>query len=265
MAKQTKTTTQKQITPKTTTLSPFSQKAKFEGDIKIFLNRYKTVVISQSKRLSDYFEMNCFNLIVRYYLNNGYSTKVMNLQNKKYRYKCSPAGLISNFSFFTISKTVGKKMYEFEILHNLAVQSSHCSETFTKPDIAVVKAESSKIKTDYYDTKRALCYVENKDLVTFCEVKMFVPFPELLFNYIGVLNELRKEVISNKSRTCKPIHLAPSLMISGKANKPAQRIIDNLQDRYCINVICDLHNSGLSTFNKQNVKKLRQTGKLPST
>ena len=56
----------------------------------------------------------------------------------------------------------------------------------------------------------------------------------------------------------------PSLMISGKANKPAQRIIDNLQDRYCINVICDLHNSGLNTFNKQNVKKLRQTGKLPS-
>lgn len=255
-----------QITPtsSTQTLSPFKQKQKFKSDIKDFLNRYKTVVIGQSKRLTDYFEMNCFNLLIKYYLHNGYKAEVMNLQNKKYRYKCSPSGLIENFSYFTISKTVNSNKYQFDILHNISVQSSHCKEIYTTPDISVTKIGASKKRTDYYDTKRALCYVENKDLVTFGEVKMFVPFPELLFNFIGVVNELKKDILINKSKSLKPIHIAPSLMISGKANKPAQRIIDNLEQRYCINIICDLHNTGLSTFNAHNVKKLKQTGKNPS-
>jgi hypothetical protein len=248
----------------TQTLSPFKQKQKFKSDIKIFLNRYKTVVVGQSKRLTDYFEMNCFNLLIKYYLNNGYKAKVMNLQSGKYRYKCSPSGLIENFSYFTISKMVNGKIHEFDILHNISVQSSHCNEIYTTPDISVTKTGTCKKRTDYYDTKRALCYIENKDLVTFSEVKMFVPFPELLFNFIGIVNELKKDIITNKSRNIKPLHIAPSLMISGKANKPAQRIIDNLEMRYCINIICDIHNTGLSTFSSFNVKKLKQTGKNPS-
>jgi hypothetical protein len=36
--------------------------------------------------------------------------------------------------------------------------------------------------------------------MSFCEVKQFNPFPELLFNFIGVLNELKKEYMVDKGK-----------------------------------------------------------------
>jgi hypothetical protein len=51
-------------------------------------------------------------------------------------------------------------------------------------------------------------------------------------------------------------------MMSGKANKPAQKIKDELEGRYCINIFYDLHNSGISTFSRSNISIIRTTGRL---
>ena len=93
---------------------------------------------------------------------------------------------------------------------------------------------------EFYAGNKKFSYVENNDLLTFCEVKNFNPFPELLFNFIGTLNELRNSHITRKQKTLTPVHIAPSLMISGIPNEHAKKIKESLETRYCLNIICDL-------------------------
>ncbi|RXJ51219.1 hypothetical protein [Gelidibacter gilvus] len=260
----TKKTKEKTTTKPRKTTSPFKAKDELEAEIKAFVNKFKATVVNQATRMSDFFEMSCFNHIVTFYERNDYIVQIENLQSGKYRYKCSTAGLQSNFSYFGVSKKIGRKNYIFEVQHNLAVQSSHSNDLFTTPDIVVIKKGKVKISTKYYDSKRRFCYVKNEDFITFCEVKQFNPFPELLFNFIGVVNELRKEILTNSEKEILPKHIAPSLMISGKPNKPAQTIRDNLEERYCINIIYDIFDSGSATFSKMRLSELRTTGNKPS-
>ncbi|NTU74054.1 hypothetical protein HGB07_07985 [Candidatus Roizmanbacteria bacterium] len=220
-------------------------------------------MVNQAKRTSDYFEMTCFNYIVRFYELNGYEIEVKNLQAGMYRYKCSPSGIQSNFSHFEATIEIEMKKINFEIQHNLAVQSSQDDKLFTTPDISVIKKGKIKYTKEYYDTKTTFSYVENKDLITFCEVKQFNPFPELLFNFIGVLNELKSEYMTNNGVKYTTEHIAPSLMISGKPNKQTTTIKQSLERRYCINIIYDLFYSATFTFSKGNLYDLRRTGKNP--
>jgi hypothetical protein len=250
---ETKETTRKKI-------SPFKEKDTLLQEITSFINKYKSTVSNQANRMSDFFEMSCYNHIVSFYEKNDYLVSIENLQNQKYRYKCSTSGIQSNFSHFLVQKKEQNKTLAFEIQHNLAVQSSHSPDLFTTPDIVIIKKGKIKISTDYYDSNRKLCYIKNSDFVTFFEVKQFNPFPELLFNFIGVVNELRKDILLNTDKIEKPIHLAPSLMVSGKPNKQAQKIKENLENRYCINIIFDIFNSGVETFSKNKVQKLKTTG-----
>lgn len=241
--------------------SPFKESHLLEKEIVSYINKFKSTVHTQAKRMSDYFEMSCFNYIVKYYERNGYKVTIENLQaRKRYRYKCSTSGIQSNYSFFKVSKAIEGVLYEFEIQHNLAVQSSQDVQLFTNPDIVVILSNTCKYSTDYYDTKRTFSYVNNVDLISFFEVKHFNPYPELVFNFMGVVNELRKDIIEGKPVKFLPIHLAPSLMVSGKPNKQTERIRLSLQRRYCINIIYDIFYSGASTFSKMNLSELKQTG-----
>lgn len=250
---------------KTARTSPFKHKDILENEIKAFANKFKTTVVNQASRISDFFEMSCYNHIVTYYENMDYEVTIENLQKGKYRYKCSPSGVQSNFSYFKLSKKVDGILYEFELQHNLAVESSQSDFIFTTPDISIIKKGTVCETITYYDTKRRFCYVENENLISFIEVKQFNPFPELLFNFIGVVNELKKEIMVKGDKKVIPDHIAPSLMISGQPNKPAQRIIDQLHLRYCINIIPDIFHSGTYTFSRGNVEDLKCVGEMSSS
>lgn len=239
--------------------SLFKDSKEFEKELIEFSNKFKMTIVSHSKRISDYFEISCFNHLVKFYELNGYTLLVDNLQSNQYRYKCTTMGIQSNFSNFVAQKTFEGKLEEFEIQHNLAVQSSHDKELFTTPDISIIKKGKVIVVDDYYDTKRKFSYVKNTDFITFCEVKNFTPFPELLFNFIGVVNELQKNIINNQNKKSKLTHISPSLMISGKPNKQTLRIKNSLESRYRINIIYDLFYSGTQTFSKSKFKNLKTT------
>ncbi len=242
--------------------SPFKEQANLKKEITRFINKYKSTVKIHSKRISDYFEMCCFNYVVRFYENSGYEIGIQNLQNGQYRYKCSTAGIQDNFSHFRVSRKDGRIKYTFEIHHNLAVQSAHHEDIFTTPDISVIKLGTVKTTVGHYDSKVRFSHVLQPDIITFFEVKHFHPFPELVFNFIGVVNELRPQIIKNCGKSFKPIHLAPSLMISGKPNKHTSIIKTSLEERYCINIIYDVFYTGASTFSKKKLTDLRTTGKI---
>jgi hypothetical protein len=61
------------------------------------------------------------------------------------------------------------------------------------------------------------------------------------------------------------VHIAPSLMISGKSNKQTDNIKESIEKRYCVNVLFDLFYSATYTFSKRNITNLRKTGKMSPT
>ena len=70
------TTTKKEKEAIKKTTSPFKNHSQFEKEIKAFANKYKTIVVNQAKRTSDYFEMTCYNYIIRFYELHGYDVTV---------------------------------------------------------------------------------------------------------------------------------------------------------------------------------------------
>lgn len=254
---------------KKTKTSPFKSKDLLRKEIEDFANKYKTTVLNHAKRISDYFEMCCFNYIVRFYELSGYIVTVQNLQGDRYRYKCSTSGIQSNFSYFSVTINLKDEEYRFEIQHNLAVQSFHDEELFTTPDISIINANCVKESLDYYDSKRRFSYISNSDLISFCEVKQFNPFPELLFNFVGTINELKpllleeyedsKETIDGLpfSLSYDKLHIAPSIMLSGKPNKQTAKIKNSLENRYRLNIMYDLFGTGTEIFSKRKLDEIK--------
>jgi len=58
--------------------SPFKNKDKLIDEIKKFVNSHNAYLASHSKRISDYFEMICYNNTVKFYKKNKYNVKIEN-------------------------------------------------------------------------------------------------------------------------------------------------------------------------------------------
>ena len=222
---------------KLTKTSPFKEVEVFEKELKAFANKYKTIISEHASRISDYFEMSCFNMIARYYEYRGYTITVENEQAGRFRFKCSPSGLIENFSYMKLDKNGAI----FHLYHNASVQSAHDDEVFTTPDILVAKDVKPAVTTDYYKTKKKFSYLRNSEMITFCEVKNFTPYPELMINFIGTVNELKPTCLQEGTgEEAQADHLAPSLMMSGGFSKPTKKVAHSLQKRYYVNILGDL-------------------------
>lgn len=236
--------------------NPFKEIRELTRDVEMYLRKNRSAISNNSKRISDFFEMACYNNVVRFYENNGYEVTIKNLLKNKFKYKCTTAGNPENYSFFEVKITIGKMDYYYEIRHNINIQSYHNEDTYTTPDICIIKPEKVLVDDKFYDSKMKYYYVENTSLISFCEVKNFNPFPELLFNFIGVVNELRPNLL-RKTKNNGVRHISTSLMVSGKSNKHAERIIENLQSRYHINILSDLFNIGGITFGRNSFKRIK--------
>lgn len=236
--------------------NPFKDIRELTRDIESYLSKSRSAIYNNSKRISDFFEMACYNNIVRFYENNGYEVDIKNLVKNKFKYKCTTAGNPENYSYFEAKTIIGGHKYCFEIRHNINIQSYHNKDIYTTPDICVIKPSSVLVDEGFYDSKMNYYYIENKSLISFCEVKNFNPFPELLFNFIGVVNEL-KPILLRRINNSGKRHIATSLMISGKSNRHADKIVVNLQSRYHINILCDLFNIGGITFGRHSWKRVK--------
>ena len=88
----------------------------FEKDLKDFANKFRVTIAEHSLKTSGYFEISCYNLILRYYEKKGYTLEVMNLQSDGFKFKCGPHGYISNFSYFKATK--GKRIFKMAPIHH---------------------------------------------------------------------------------------------------------------------------------------------------
>lgn len=240
-------------TEKQNSKSPFKEKESFKKEINSFLGRFNSIIYDHSDKISAYFEMSCFNYIVQYYEDCGFEVGIQNLQDNKYRYKCSTTGNHENFSYFTAKKGTDPDD-DIQIHHNLAIESKYDNKIYTTPDITVIKKSSIDSRNDFYKNNITFCYVRNCDLITFAEVKHFNPYPELLFNFIGTVNELKGIYHPYPYEIKVTEHFAPFLMISGKSTEHTDNIRNSLINRYNINIIYDLFGQGLDKNLRLNYK-----------
>lgn len=244
--------------------SPYRDNEEFEKDLKEFANKFRVTIAEHSLKTSGYFEISCYNLILRYYEKKGYTLEVMNLQSDGFKFKCGPHGYINNFSYFKASKTDDEGQEEtIYIFHNATAQSAYDEKVFTTPDIVIAKTDVAAETTDYYITKHKLSYISRENLVSFCEAKHLTPFPELMINFMGIVHELRPDCMSDEAAKDESDHIAPSLMISGTFGKPTKMIQESLEKRYYVNFLDNLFdNSSVGAFSsKSKVNKMATLGK----
>lgn len=232
------------------TKTPYKDASILIRDIESFLSRHSSLFRSQGTRISHFFEMSCYNYVVKFYETNGFKVTPQNLQRGTFRYKISAVGNPENFSHFLVSKKVKETLYEFEIHHNLSIECAYEKDIFYTADISVIKKGSiERIDPPTYSVKRSCC--KSVNLETFFEVKHLSPFPELLFSFTGIpdsflIKEHRSKIIQ---------HLAPSLLMSGRANFHSEKIKSYLEKRYSINIILNLFGTPSAVYSKKYPKQ----------
>ena len=78
----------------------------------------------------------------------------------KFRFKCSPTGLLKNFSYFKATKKGNQGVDDVVyIYHNATAQSAFDEKVFTTPDIVVSSSNTPAETNDYYATKKTLSYI----------------------------------------------------------------------------------------------------------
>jgi hypothetical protein len=248
------------------TKSPFKDNAELKAEINSFLRFYRTVFAQEAKRTSAFFELAAYNYLVRFYEANGYKVVPQNLkgQNKnEFIYALSPNAKPDGCSYFLAEKAYQDgTTYRYEIRHNLRVQSSHDDEIFVSPDYSVIAENSitSVTKQDYYNGKVAYHFVASDDVKSFGETKHYQPGPELVLNFVGLVNELMPKLMASNYPEKRPKHLGPSLFVSGVGNGHVKKIGASLAKRYRINVFLGLFAVPSQVYSASNMPNVVKIG-----
>ena len=102
-------------------------------------------------------------------------------------------------------------------------------------------------------------FIPAGEIQTFAETKHYTPSPELILNFVGLVNELMPDLMAGTISSALPKHLGPSLFISGSGNAHHDRIRSSLAKRYSINVFLGLfarRSQAYSPKNQGNVVKI---------
>ena len=219
-----------------TSRSPYKDKALLLGSIRSFLSRNGAVFRQQGTRVSEFFEMCCYNNVVEFYRQKQFTVTPLQLDKSgDFLYKIRANGSHENFSFFRVSKQVRNKAWEFDIHHNLQIECVHQTGLFYTADVAVVTAGGVERKhVDVYRQKRSYC--PSSKVQTFFEVKHMSAFPELLFSFTGILINF----LDPDGRVKLPVHIAPALLLSGNLNSHTDAISGYISTRYDGNVLAAL-------------------------
>lgn len=244
--------------------SPFKDNKELQRLIGKFLHDYGATFSQHAKKTSTFFEIAVYNDLVKFYQNNGYKVQPENLTPaNSFTYALSTNAKPEKCSYFTATRHYrnGDK-WAFEIRHNLRVQSAHDGDVFLTPDYAVIDAGSIEAKKlpYYYNGKADYFFVPSHALRTFAETKHYNPSPELVLNFVGLVNEVMPMCLSSTVEKKKPKHCAPSLFVSGVGSTHVQKIKFSLNDRYNMNVFLGLFAYPSQLYSKSNQVNVNKIG-----
>lgn len=221
------------------------------SSVRSFLSRNGTVFRDQGSRISEFFEMCCYNNVVDFYRQKKFSVAPHQLDKTgAFVYKLKASGSHENFSFFRVSKKVRNVNWEFDIHHNMQIECIHQPGLFYTADIAVLSANGVERKhVAVYRQKRSYCPADK--VQTFFEVKHMSAFPELLFSFTGILDNFSH----SGGRVNLPVHIAPALLLSGNLNSHTDAIAQYISSRYNGNVLAALFARPSTIYSAKYTKK----------
>lgn len=250
------------------TKSPFKDNGLLKQQIQKFLSQHHAQFAQEASRTSSFFELAAYNGLVKFYETNGYRVSPQNLKGKTHQfvYALSPSAKPDNCSYFLVEKSYKNgDVFGFEIRHNLRIQSAHDPEIFVSPDYSVIEKKSiiSDRFSHYYNGKIDYFYVASGKVKTFAETKHYSPSPELVLNFVGLVNELMPDLMVGKFPKQNPKHCGPSLFISGVGNVHLSKIRDSLGARYKANVFMGLFAYPTQVHSASNQVNIHKIGSAP--
>lgn len=232
------------------------------------MSKHHAQFAQEASRTSSFFELAAYNDLVKFYETNGYDIAPQNLKGKtqQFVYALSPKAKPENCSYFTAERNYQNgDSFTFEIRHNIRVQSAHDPKIFVSPDYSVIEKETvtSARFPHYYNGKIDYFYVAAKDVKTFAEAKHYAPSPELVLNFVGIINELMPGLMTGQFPKKKPKHCGPSLFISGVGNIHLGRIKESLGNRYKANIFMGLFAYPSQVHSASNQVNIHKIGSNP--
>jgi hypothetical protein len=232
-------------------MSPWIDRKILMKNTRQFVHSHGYFLKKNGHRISSLVEISVYNSIVQFFIYRGFKVTGENLGPKKsFKYKLTASGLAENYSFFKAEKDG----IMFHVLHNTLIQSSHDDHLYFTADVAV--ANENGATTQKLKNGRRHSFVANINLTTFSEVKHLNPFPEALFNFMGLVLEFMPEFVEKKySVSDSGDKLCPIIAFTGAASDHSERIQRSLTQRYGINIIFSTSSTfgeikGYDTMNK---------------
>ena len=212
---------------------PWIDRSILVKNAKSFVGAHGLFLKRNGPRISSLVEIAVYNSIVDYYKREGYTLVGENLGPKKsFRYKLTASGLAENYSFFTARK--GSEL--FHLLHNISIQSAHHDHMYFTADVVI--ADKKGATTQKLKSGRRHSFVARQNLITFAEVKHLNPFPEVLYNFMGLILEFAPALIH---KTCiigdSGGKLCPIIAFTGPGSAHTELIQQELSKRYGVNIV----------------------------
>ena len=248
-----------------------------EQQMNHFRIKYHSLYSNYNKdKLTQMFELSSYHAILSWYEENGWSLKPK-LFGKEFRCLLGTQGYPENFSYYIIKKTFGDNHdVEYYVRQNARIKNADMPDIAFIPDIIITNpVESSRERYDYwYKNTQDYCFFPSYDVISFHEAKNMAPFPELVVNFVGMLeccglyvrnkeleeqqfeendklldealdrmlNEAPDSDFADQEAPALPIyHIAPSLICGGVSNKIVENTCNSIKLRYRCNYFFSLH------------------------
>ena len=197
-----------------------------QQSIKKFLKKHKQTFFTISSNQSKALELAVTVGVAEHYRSTGYAIHVVNPRRSPHTFvvKTSTRGNPWNFTHLKFERN--GMVYEGHI--NLVVESAHDEGRYCV-DFGLTKIDCVPDQTP----KAAWIAAQNKDLVTFAEVKKLVVYPMLLAQFLGIVHEIKPCFIHGRtpSRFVKDDHLFPVLASLGNFSGNSSKIVESYKAR----------------------------------
>lgn len=199
---------------------------KISDSLSAFIKTHSLSFHHMALRETALLELGALTIASEHYRILGYSVTAENPQSGLFAAKLSSRGHPFNFSWFRCEK--GGDV--FEIHSNLAVAGGHKDGAVYVVDVAVVAGDAAvpKIKP-----KTPWVRLDNKDLVSFVEVKKLVVYPMLLAQFVGIVHEIMPQALKRTATAAEgeDDHFPPTLVSLGYMKGTSASILKGFAKR----------------------------------
>lgn len=207
------------------------------NDLTEIISNYNVQFYNLERRESQLLELSALIFAAEYYKENGYVVTPKNLtkDTNEFYIKIKANAKPFKYSFFELERNDNK----FEIHSNLQVKGCYDDNGIYVVDVAVIREANFPLKPKEQKDWKG---IQNKELVTFMEVKKLVVYPMLLAQFVGIVHEIKSEFLNGRlpRNFKKNSHIFPSLIAVGYLSGTSSKIIEGFKKRrYRINIIPD--------------------------